>query len=171
MGRDSFAEGVVDGGEGGDDSGFGAQNQFAERGFAETGGVRGGKLGVGPPAFGADSEDGLLAARPGGFDEGTERQAVRRAGSLRDRWRVRRRLPRAATRFVAQVRGRGAIAARLRREFSSNARRASLPRRASLFRCAQRREARWCSRRVRWLFRWPTRRRRISRWREAASDR
>jgi len=79
MERDSFAEGVVDGGEGGDDSGFGAQNQFAERGFAETGGVRGGKLGVGPAAFGADSEDGLLAGWLG-LEDLTKGRSVRLFG-------------------------------------------------------------------------------------------
>lgn len=62
MGRDSFGEGVVDAGEGGSDGGLGAQDELAERSFAETRGLRGSKFGIGPAAFGTDGEDGLPAA-------------------------------------------------------------------------------------------------------------
>ena len=57
----SFTEGVVYGGKGGYDGGLCAKNQLAQGGFAETGRLRGGKLGFGPAAFGAYGEDGLLA--------------------------------------------------------------------------------------------------------------
>ncbi len=64
----SVAEGVVEGGEGGGDGRLGAQDELAERGLAETGVVRGGKLGFGPAAFGADGEGGLPTGWPGAED-------------------------------------------------------------------------------------------------------
>src|ERR1700674_5003026 len=75
----SIGEGVVDTGEGGGDGCFSAQNELAERGFAETGGVRGGELAVGPAALGADGEGGL-PARWLGLEDLAKGQSVRPFG-------------------------------------------------------------------------------------------
>ena len=52
-------EGVLEDGERGEDGGLGAEDLVTERGFSETGGVRGGKFGVSPATFGADGKSGL----------------------------------------------------------------------------------------------------------------
>ena len=49
-------EDEADDGQRGDYGGFGAENVFAQGGFGETGGARGGDFLVRPAAFGADGE-------------------------------------------------------------------------------------------------------------------
>jgi hypothetical protein len=60
-----LGEGEVEGGEGGYDGGFCAEDEVAERGFVEIGRAGGGKFGVGPTAFRADGQDGFLLVRAG----------------------------------------------------------------------------------------------------------